>query len=184
MSEKLFLFVISGFLYLSLTQMQTHRHTDLTDLLSPASTKNCPWGLQKMLLACCLSNISVEKGQSVTFSGDLKGVPDCAALVSIGQLVCLLTYELNLAVVFDMIEGDADSGNLSMENSKLAAVGFPCKCYDAFCKVRNTTHNRSGFFLSMRNNCCYIVCLLSSYPSSPRHQLEPASLSCGRFQSL
>ena len=49
--------------------MLKQTHTVLTDLLSPASTKNCPWGLQKMLLACCLSNISVEKGQCVTFSG-------------------------------------------------------------------------------------------------------------------
>lgn len=29
-----------------------------TDLLNPAKTKNCPCGLQKMLFACCLSNIS------------------------------------------------------------------------------------------------------------------------------
>lgn len=32
-----------------------------TYLLSPASTTNCPWGLQKMVLACCLSNISERK---------------------------------------------------------------------------------------------------------------------------
>lgn len=32
-----------------------------THLLRPASTTNCPWGLQKMVLACCLSNISERK---------------------------------------------------------------------------------------------------------------------------
>lgn len=62
---------------------------------------------------------------------------DCATVVSIrelGHLSNLLTYELDLAVVFHMIEGDADSGNLSVENGKLAAVGLPRKCYDALWK--------------------------------------------------
>lgn len=92
------------------------------------------------------------------------GCPRLCNIVSIGQLARLshlLTYELNLAVVFDMIEGDADSGNLSMENSKLAAVGFPCKCYDAFWKDR--THNRSGFFFLWEtitiNLCVYVLTL-------------------------
>lgn len=49
----------------------------------------------------------------------------------------LLTYELNLSVIFDVIEGGADSGRLSVENGELAAVGFPRKCYDAFWKDRN-----------------------------------------------
>lgn len=57
--------------------------------------------------------------------------------------VDLLTYELDLAVVFDVVEGDADSGSFSVENSKLAAVGFPCKSYDALWKDRYT-NNRSG----------------------------------------
>lgn len=38
-----------------------------------------------MLLACCLSNISVQKGQNVIFSGGLWGIPGHATLVSIGQ---------------------------------------------------------------------------------------------------
>lgn len=33
----------------------------VTYLLRPASTTNCPWGLQKIVLACCLSNISEMK---------------------------------------------------------------------------------------------------------------------------
>lgn len=48
-------FVISG----CLCAFHIHRErAEVTDLLSPASTKNCPCGLQKILLACCLSNIS------------------------------------------------------------------------------------------------------------------------------
>lgn len=35
-----------------------------THLLSPASTTNCPWGLQKMVFACCLSNISARKAST------------------------------------------------------------------------------------------------------------------------
>lgn len=45
-----------------------------------------------------------------------------------------LTYEVDLPVIVDMVEGDADSGRLSMEDSKLAAVGLPGKRYDAFWK--------------------------------------------------
>lgn len=48
-----------------------------------------------------------------------------------------LTYEFDLSVVFDVIEGGVDSGGLSVENSKLAAVGLPCKSYDAFCKGKS-----------------------------------------------
>lgn len=40
-----------------------------THLLRPASTTNCPWGLQKMVLACCLSNISERKGGAVRGRG-------------------------------------------------------------------------------------------------------------------
>lgn len=46
--------------------------------------------------------------------------------------VLLLTYELNLAVVFDMIEGGVDSWRLAVKDSKLTAIGLPCKRYDAF----------------------------------------------------
>ena len=57
MSEKLFSFSsVASCVFLSIS----YTHTDKTDLLSPASTINCPWGLQKILLACCLSNISVR----------------------------------------------------------------------------------------------------------------------------
>lgn len=37
-----------------------------THLRRPASTTNCPWGLQKMVLACCLSNISERRGSEVS----------------------------------------------------------------------------------------------------------------------
>lgn len=37
-----------------------------THLRRPASTTNCPWGLQKMVLACCLSNISGRRGSEVS----------------------------------------------------------------------------------------------------------------------
>lgn len=47
------------------------------------------------------------------------------------------TYELDLSIVFDMIEGGIDSGRLSVENGKLAAVGFPRKCDDALWKDRS-----------------------------------------------
>lgn len=53
----------------------------------------------------------------------------------------ILTYELDLAVVLDMIEGDVDPGRLSVENSELAAVGFPCKRYDALWMDKNTRNN-------------------------------------------
>lgn len=49
----------------------------------------------------------------------------------------LLTCQLNLAVVFDVVEGDVDSGRLSVENCKFAAIRFPCKGYDAFWKNNN-----------------------------------------------
>lgn len=45
------------------------RQTADTHLLRPASTTNCPWGLQKMVLACCLSNISEREGSAVSVSG-------------------------------------------------------------------------------------------------------------------
>lgn len=92
--------------------------------------------------------------------------------------IFLLTYELDLSIIFDMIEGGADSGRLSVENSKLAAVGFPCKRYDAFW---NESNNRSESCLSPGISLCLFY--FSSYPSSPPHQQEPASPSCGRFQS-
>jgi len=55
-----------------------------------------------------------------------------------------LTWELNLAVVFDVIEGDVDSRRLSVENGKLAAVGFPSERDDAFCKDGKTRDVRQG----------------------------------------
>lgn len=61
--------------------------------------------------------------------------------------VLLLTYELNLAVVFDMIEGGVDSWRLAVEDSKLTAIGLPCKRYDAFYKENNTKGNRLTSFL-------------------------------------
>lgn len=61
----------------------------------------------------------------------------CNISVNRTQPLHLLTYELNLSVIFDVIEGGADSGRLSVENGELAAVGFPRKCYDAFWKDRN-----------------------------------------------
>lgn len=99
-----------------------------TDLLSPASTINCPWGLQKILLACCLSNISVK--DKAVHSVEVYRTRYTKRLFA--QRPYPLTYELNLAVVFHMIEGDVDSGRFSVENCKLAAVGLPCKRYDAF----------------------------------------------------
>lgn len=96
----------------------------------------------------------------------------------IGEKISLLTYELDLSIIFDMIEGGADSGSLSVENSKLAAVGFPGKRYDAFW---NESNNRSDSRLSPGISLCLFH--FSSYPSSPPHQQEPASPSCGRFQS-
>lgn len=47
-------------------------------------------------------------------------------------LTDLHTYELDLAVVSDMIEGGVDSRRLSVENGKLATVGLPGKSNDAF----------------------------------------------------
>lgn len=47
-------------------------------------------------------------------------------------LADLLTYELDLAIVSDMIEGGVDSRRLSVENSKLAAVGLPGESNNAF----------------------------------------------------
>lgn len=49
-----------------------------------------------------------------------------------GPVHQVLTQEIDLSVIFDMIKGDADSGRLSVENSKFAVIGFPGKCYDAF----------------------------------------------------
>lgn len=53
------------------------KHTTFTDLLSPASTKNCPWGLQKMLLACCLSYVSVDKKDKVSHLVEVNCTWDC-----------------------------------------------------------------------------------------------------------
>lgn len=50
----------------------------------------------------------------------------------VSDLTDRLTYELNLAVVSDMIEGGVDSRRLSVENSKLATIGLPGKSNDAF----------------------------------------------------
>ena len=47
-----------------------------------------------------------------------------------------LTYELDLPVVLDVIEGGVDSGRLPVENRKLAAVGLPRERNDAFCNGR------------------------------------------------
>lgn len=114
-----------------------------------------------------------------TFSGGFKRR---ARLCKLASLSHLLTYELDLAVVFDMIEGDADSGSLSVENRKLAAVGFPCKCNDALWKDRDK-QLISCFFFLLWETIVLSLCVLHSYPSSPPHRQEPASLSCGRFQS-
>lgn len=51
-----------------------------------------------------------------------------------GPVHQVLTQEADLSVTFDMIKGDADSRRLSVENSKLAVIGFPGECYDAFWK--------------------------------------------------
>lgn len=51
-----------------------------------------------------------------------------------GLVLPLLTQELDLSVILHVIKGDADPGRLSVEDGKLAAVGLPGKCYDAFWK--------------------------------------------------
>lgn len=69
-----------------------------------------------------------------------------------------LTYELDLAIVFDVIEGGVDSGRLSVEDSKLAAVGLPCKCNDAFWKNKNTKDNWVSFFLIFTGKQAVTLC--------------------------
>lgn len=69
------------------------------------------------------------------------------------------TYELDLSVVFDVVEGGADPGRLSVKNGKLAAVGFPCKRYDAFW-IGNS--GRSGFCLSLGFSLlCILITVLT-----------------------
>lgn len=107
-----------------------HKNTCKSDLLSPASTMNCPCGLQKILFACCLSNISANKAEQNSLL-ELY-TPDYYSRHSSACWSLLLTYELNLAVVFDMIEGGVDSRRLSMEHCKFAAIWLPSKRNDAF----------------------------------------------------
>lgn len=71
--------------------------------------------------------------------------------------VFFLTYELDLSVVFDVVEGGADPGRLSVKNGKLAAVGFPCKRYDAFWNGNNW---RSDFRLSLGFS---LLCILAQF---------------------
>lgn len=94
-----------------------------------------------------------------------------------GPVHQVLTQELDLSVIFDMIKGDADSRWLSVENSKFAVIGFPGKCYDAFWKRGKQTVHRASAPCSLN--------LVSLYPhlSSPPRPRAPASLSFGRSQS-
>lgn len=71
--------------------------------------------------------------------------------------VFFLTYELDLSVVFDVVEGGADPRRLSVKNGKLAAVGFPRKRYDAFWNGNNW---RSDFCLSLGFS---LLCFLAQF---------------------
>lgn len=76
-----------------------------------------------------------------------------------GGLACELTDEVNLSVVFDMIKGGVDSGSLSVENSKLAAIGLPSKRYDAFWEKNN-----KNTITLCQKQCCYSVQLSALLP--------------------
>lgn len=99
------------------------------------------------------------------------------ANTSWGLVLPLLTQEVDLSIVLDVIKGDADPGRFSVEDGKLAAVGLPGKCYDAFWKSQKGEVDQAEALHSVDFTSLY------SHLSSQPRQRGPASLSCGRSQS-